>query len=217
MHIVQARLNMVNNQIRPWDVFNPEIISLFETTAREHFLPAYFKNLAYVDELLPLSNGHHMLPPREQARLLQALMVQPSDRVLEIGTGTGYLTSMFARLSHSVVTVDICKDHSEAAAQRLAALGIGNINFRTGDASQGWTQDGAFDVIALLGAVETLAPAYLTQLTVGGRLFAIIGKAPAMQATLITRLSEQDWRYTVLFESVVPYLVNGCMKAEFVF
>lgn len=217
MHIVQARLNMVNNQIRPWDVFNPEIISLFETTPRELFVPPQFKNLAYADELLPLGNGHHMLPPREQARLLQALMVQPSDRVLEIGTGSGYLTSMFARLSHSVVTVDICKDHSEIAAERLAALGLSNITFRTGDGSKGWAQDGPFDVIALLGAVETLAPAYLTQLTVGGRLFAIIGKAPAMQATLVTRLSDQDWRHTVLFESVIPYLVNGCTKAEFVF
>lgn len=217
MKKISARHNMVNNQIRTWDVFDPKILALFEETPREDFVPAGFEDLAYADTSLPLGEGHHMLPPREQARLLQSLNIQRSDRVLEIGTGTGYVTSMLAKLSQAVVTVDINPKTSKAAAERLAKMNLHNIEFQVEDGAQGWTRDGNFDVIALLGSVEKLPPSYLTQLNVGGRLFAIIGNVPAMEATLITRLSEQDWRYEVLFETVAPCLVNGRVKAEFVF
>lgn len=217
MKTMNARQNMVNNQIRTWDVFDPKVIALFEDTLREDFVPVGFEDLAYADTSLPMGDGHLMLPPREQARLLQALNIQDSDRVLEIGTGTGYVTSMLATLSHALVTVDINPESSQAAAQRLAKLNLDSVQFRVGDGSQGWTQDGTFDVVAMLGSVEKLPASYLTQLNVGGRLFAIIGNEPTMEATLITRLSEQDWRYEVLFETVAPCLVHGHVKADFVF
>lgn len=217
MQKINARHNMVNNQIKTWDVFDPKILTLFEETPREDYVPAGFEDVAYADTSLPTGHGHSMLPPREQARLLQALNIQSSDRALEIGTGTGYVTSMLAKLSHTLVTVDIDAERSKAAAARLAIVKQPNIVFKVGDGSQGWTQDGTFDVIAILGSVEKLAPSYLTQLNVGGRLFAIIGNDPTMEATLVTRLSEQDWRYEVLFETVAPCLVNGRVKADFVF
>lgn len=217
MKYTTARENMVNNQIKTWDVFDPKILTLFADTARENFLPPEFQSLAYSDTALPLGNGHHMLPPREQARLLQALNIKDSDRALEIGTGTGYVTSMLSKLTHDLVTVDIDKHMSAEAERRLAKMNLRNIRFKVGDGSHGWTQDGSFDLIVLLGSVEKLPKEYHTQLNVGGRLFAIIGNEPAMEATLITRLSDQDWRREILFETVAPRLVNGEAPAQFVF
>ena len=213
----QARFNMVEQQIRTWDVLDPTVLSLFSEMRREAFVPDAYKKLAYSDTALPLSNGHKMLPPREQARILQALTIKPTDKVLEIGTGAGFMTILLAKLAHQVVTVDIDPALSKQAEQHVAEAGLDNVTFEIGDGSKPWTQDGNFDVICLLGSVDKLPQTYAQQLNVGGRLFAIIGDEPAMEATLITRLSENDWQNKILFETIAPRLVHGESAPQFEF
>lgn len=212
-----ARDNMVSQQLRTWDVFDPRVLDLFSTLPREDFVPERFKHLAYSDTPLPLDNGHFLAPPREQARMLQALALKTSDRVLEIGTGSGFITVCLAWLCKNVVSVDIDPTVTQAAKQRLQHANILEVTFKTGDAAQGWSQDGQFDVICMHGSVKKLSENFKQQLHVGGRLFAIIGDEPAMSASLITRVSETDWRTQVLFETVVPRLVHGEPKPQFEF
>jgi len=212
-----ARDNMVSQQLRTWDVFDPRVLNLFATLPREDFVPERFKHLAYSDIALPLGNGHFLAPPREQARMLQALALKPSDRVLEIGTGTGFITLCLAWLSKAVVTVDIDPAMIQLAQKRLHDANILEATFKTGDASKGWSQDGLFDAICIHGSVKKLSDNFKQQLKVGGRLFAIIGDEPAMSATLFTRMSDTDWRTQVLFETVVPRLVHGEPQPEFEF
>ncbi len=213
----QARFNMVEQQIRTWDVLDPTVLDLFSGMQREAFVPDAYKELAYSDTTLPLGNGHKMLPPREQARILQALQIKPTDKILEIGTGTGFMTSLLAKLGHYVVTVDIDAELSKQAQQHLIDQNLNNASFKIGDGSKPWTEDGNFDVICLLGSVEKLPQLYTQQLNVGGRLFAIIGNEPAMEATLITRLSENDWQNKILFETIAPRLVHGNTAQQFEF
>lgn len=212
-----ARDNMVNQQLRTWDVFDPRVLGLFASLPREEFVPERFKHLAYSDTALPLGRGHFLAPPREQARMLQALAIKPSDRALEIGTSAGYITLMLAKLAQSIITVDIDPSISETAEKHLEAVGHRNIVFKKGDGADGWKEDGQFDVICLHGSVKFLSKNFKQQLTVGGRLFAIIGDEPAMSATLITRVGENEWQTKVLFETVVPRLVHGEPKPQFEF
>lgn len=212
-----ARENMVKSQLRTWDVFEPTVLDLFEKLPREQFVPAPFKHLAYSDAAIPLSNGHKMLPPREQARILQALAIKPTDRVLEIGCASGYLTTCFATMAHTVVSIDIDTNMLQQAEEHIKAAGLQNVTFKQGDGAKGWVQDGTFDVICLLGSVEQLPQNFAKQLNVGGRLFAIIGNEPAMSATLVTRLSETDWRNDILFETIAPRLVHGEAEQHFEF
>lgn len=218
MSTATARHNMVTQQIRTWDVLEPQILDLFERTPREDFVHPAFKHLAYTDSVLPLPHGNQMLPPREQARALQALNIKPSDRILEIGTGTGYLTSMFARLGHHVVTIDINPDMSEMARQHIEKMKLSNkVTFEVGDGLQVSTDDRRFDVICFNGSIKSLPERFPSHLNVGGRLFAIIGSKPAMLATLITRLNETDWQNTVLFETIAPRLIQNDEKQTFEF
>lgn len=216
-----ARHNMVEHQLKTANVFDPQLLALFAQIPREAFLPPALKEVAYTDAPLKLPEGGYLLAGPEQARCLQALNIQPSDRVLEIGTGTGYITAILAALAHALITVDISEDTSATAKTRLTELKLlpsnARVEFKVGDGAQGWTEDGSFDAILLQGSLEILPKAYLTQLNIGGRLFAIIGTAPAMEATLITRLGPQDWRHQVLFETVAPCLINGCSPAQFIF
>jgi protein-L-isoaspartate(D-aspartate) O-methyltransferase len=217
MNYDQARFNMVEQQIRTWDVLDSKVLELFAEAPREAYVPEAYKDLAYADTSLPLHNGHHMLPPREQARILQALKIKPSDKILEVGTGTGYMTAFFAKLGHHVVSLDIDAELSKKAAAHLAEQDIRNVELKVADGSKPWTEDGNFDVICLLGSVEQLSQAYAQQLNVGGRLFAIIGNEPAMEATLITRLGENDWQNKILFETIAPRLVHAQAKPQFEF
>lgn len=212
-----ARNNMVTQQIRPWDVFDPKILELFAQVHREDFVPDEFRHLAYADTAIPLGSGHFLAPPREQARILQALALKPTDRALEIGTGAGFITLMLAQLVKEVVTVDIDPTVLPLAQKRLEAAGLVQVQYKVGDAAKGWTRDGQFDAICIHGSVKKLDESFKTQLTVGGRLFAIIGDEPAMSATLVTRINEKEWQTKVLFETVVPRLVHGEPKPEFEF
>jgi protein-L-isoaspartate(D-aspartate) O-methyltransferase len=213
----RARVNMIENQIRAWAVLDQRVLDVIGGTPREDFVPPAYRELAYADTEIPLGHGQAMMAPKVEGRLLQALEVRPSDSVLEVGTGSGYLTALLARLARQVWSVEIFSEFTAAAGERLAAHGIRNVVLETGDAARGWEQHGPFDVIALTGSLYTLPESFARSLKVGGRLFAVLGEAPAMEALLVTRRSDEAWARESLFETVLPPLVNAPRRSRFVF
>lgn len=216
INLQQARQNMVLQQIRTWDVLDQDILNLLETLPREDFVPATYRKLAYADMPIPLGHAEVMMAPLVEARMLQALTVQRQDTVLEIGTGSGFITACLAKLARHVHSVDIHQEFTEAAALKLANHGLVNITLETGDAARGWSKCGQVNVIAITGSLPILPEAFEQALKPGGRLFAIIGDSPAMQATLITRISENEFRRETLFETDLPVLRNALQPNRFV-
>lgn len=213
MNIEQARHNMIEQQIRPWDVLDQRVLEQIQRTPREDFvLPAY-RNAAFTDMMLPIGNDQRMLEPKLEARLLQALAVQPDEKVLEVGTGSGYMTALLAGMAREVVSVEIVPELHEAAKTRLSRHGIDNVILEQGDASDGWESLQPYDAIAVTGSLPYLPEGLIKNLQIGGRLFAFIGQEPAMKAILITRISANDSREEVLFETVVPPLM-GTQKVQ---
>lgn len=212
----QARFNMVEQQIRPWDVLNAEVLDLLKKLKREQFVPAEQRPLAFMDVDIPLGHDAKMWQPKLEARALQALNLRNSDRVLEIGTGSGYLTALLSSLAAHVTSVEIVKELSETAARTLAAHHIDNVTLEVGDAANGWGT-ALYDAIVLTGSVPLQPAALLRNLKVGGRLFAVIGDAPAMEACLITRSSPDTYDSTALFETNVAPLLNAPQPQRFVF
>lgn len=217
LNIDQARFNMVEQQVRTWDVLDQRVLDVMAATPRERFVPEQYRNLAFADLEIPLGHGEVMMAPKLEGRLLQALDIQAENRVLEIGTGSGYVTACLAKLGASVVTVEIVPELSQAAHQRLAGQELENVVYHVGDGATGWPAAGEFEVIALTGSVPVLPDAFKQQLTIGGRLFAIVGEAPAMEALLVTRVGAREWISESLFETVVPPLRNAVRPAQFVF
>lgn len=217
MNYPKARHNMIASQVRTWDVSNPKVLDLMETLPREDFTPDGFKHFAYTDMALPLGNGQSVLPPKEQGRILQALNIQPHEKVLEICTGLGYLTALCAQMGAKVVSVDINPALQKEAQKNLAAHRISNVECVCADASVGFASDEPFDVILITGGLPALPAAYKEILNPGGRIFAIIGKAPAMQATLFTYLGDNAWQETVVYETVVPMMQHASIEKEFDF
>lgn len=213
----QARYNMIHQQIRPWEVTSDDVLDLLGALPRDEFVPAAYRNLAYSDLQLPIGHGQVMMPPKVEARMLQALAVQPSDKVLEIGTGSGYVTALLARCAAHVDSVEIFSELSDAAAAKLADNGISNVTLTVGDAGTGWTSAQRYDAIAITGSLPLLPDSFQRQLSIGGRLFAIVGQSPAMEALLITRLGENEWATESLFETDLPALLNAPRPPEFVF
>jgi|APFre7841882724_1041349.scaffolds.fasta_scaffold24685_5 protein-L-isoaspartate(D-aspartate) O-methyltransferase len=218
-HLAKARFNMIHQQVRPWGVLDDRALGALEEVPRERFVPDAYVGLAYADCEPPLGNGQVMLPPKVVGRLLQALAVQPGDRALEIGTGSGYVSACLAHLGARVLSLEIDPDLAAAAQARLAAQGFGQVQVRCADALAGRVEGGPFDVIAVTGSLPD--PSALTglqqQLTLGGRLFAVIGEAPAMHAVLVTRESATDYRREPLFETCVEALTNAAVPARFAF
>jgi len=215
-----ARFNMVEQQIRPWEVLDPKVLSLLEELPREDFVPEAYQHLAFADIEIPIGHAQHMMFPRMEGKLLQTLDIQPDDRVLEIGTGSGFLTACLARLADSVVSIDIHKEFTDRARKILDKLGIHNVQLRTGDALAAPLEaDGPFDAIAITGSLPSgsLAEVFRTQLKTGGRLFVIIGEAPVMQAQLITRLSDTSFREEAILETEQAPLENAQTPAVFEF
>jgi len=217
MDIEQARYNMVEQQIRPWDVLNQDVLDLLFKVRREDFVPPAHQALAFVDMEIPLGHGQAMWTPKLEARVLQELDIRPNDRVLEIGTGSGYLTALLASRSAGVVSVDIVPEFTADATRKLRAHGFDNVALHTADAACDWPDEAGFDVIVLTGSTPLLSDAWLRRLKVGGRLFAITGEAPAMHAQLITRTAPGATRSVTLFETCVAPLVNAPQPAAFVF
>ena len=217
MDIEQARYNMVEQQIRPWEVLNQEVLDLLFKVRREDFVPEAHRALAFVDMEIPLGHGQAMWTPKLEARAIQELAIRPTDRVLEIGTGSGYLTALLAAEAAEVVSVEIHADLSRAATDKLRAHGFTNIALHTADAAHGWPDAAGFDVIVLTGSTPLLADAFRQQLRVGGRLFAITGVAPVMQAQLFTCTAPGAFRSVTLFETCVAPLVNAPHPSAFTF
>ncbi|MFO7542183.1 MAG: protein-L-isoaspartate O-methyltransferase [Thiobacillus sp.] len=217
MDIEQARYNMVEQQIRPWDVLNQDVLDLLLKIRREDFVPEAHRALTFVDMEIPLGHGQSMWTPKLEARVIQELDIHPTDRVLEIGTGSGYLTALLAAEAAEVVSVDIVPEFTASAREKLSAHGIQNVSLHTGDAARDWSGKGNFDVIVLTGSTPLLSDALRRRLNVGGRLFAVTGEAPAMTAQLVTCTAPDTTRSVVLFETCIAPLLNAPHPAAFVF
>lgn len=213
----QYRFNMIEQQIRPWDVLDPVVLDLLKQVPREAFVPPQYLGLAFADLEIPLGHGQAMMQPKLEARIVQSLSLKKTDRVLEIGTGSGYLTALLAKLTAEVVSVDCTAEFTNAALQKLQQQGISNVLLYTGDAARGWAPHSPYDVIVLTGSVPLLPSGLQDQLAPGGRLFAVIGEAPVMQATLIRRIADDAFRSDVLFETCVPALTGAPQPERFSF
>ena len=217
MNIEQVRFNMIEQQIRPWDVLDTEVLDLLHVVKRENFVPVAHKALAFADTEIPLPGGENMLFPKVEARLLQDVMVKKHESVLEIGTGSGYMAALLAYRARHVTTVEISPELKALAEQNLAANGVANVTVELGDGAQGWTNGAPFDVIVVSGSLPELPEALLKQLKVGGRLAVIIGQAPAMKAQLITRTGEAGYDTRTLFETSVKPLLLASRPSAFKF
>jgi protein-L-isoaspartate(D-aspartate) O-methyltransferase len=217
MDFEHARHLMIEQQIRPWEVLDPEVLGLLSSVKREDFVPAAYRGLAFVDMEIPLGHGEAMWSPKLEARALQALALKAGDRVLEIGSGSGYLTALLSRAAGSVTSVEIHADLHQHALQTLAAHGVTNARLEVGDGARGWPGDGPYDAIMVTGSLHLPPEEMLAQLAPGGRLFAVIGEPPAMQARLYTLVEPGFAHHSVLFETVVKPLVNAPEPARFVF
>jgi protein-L-isoaspartate(D-aspartate) O-methyltransferase len=212
----QARINMIEQQIRPWEVLDERVLGVLASTPREDFVPPPYRNLAFADVCIPLGHGQVMMRPNVEGRLLQALAIQPSDCILEVGTGSGYLSACLAKLGARVISVDIFPEFIQEARQKLKRQRINNVLLHSGDAVHGWGKQ-RYDVIAITGSLPVLPDHWRQQLNVGGRLFVIVGEPPIMEALLITRLSEEEWTEESLFDTEIPALLNASKPAVFEF
>ena len=212
----QARFNMIEQQIRPWDVLDQRTLDLIASVPREQFVPQDYCKLAFADINIPLAQGQVMMSPKVEARLLQALRLNPNDSVLEIGTGSGYLTALLAKVANHVNSVDIFPEFIQAAEVKLKALNINNVTLQVGDAISGWNTNVNYDVIVLTGSVPVLTSYFQDQLEEGGCLFAIVGEEPIMQAQLITKISQTKTNQELLFETVLPPLLGANSTQRFV-
>ena len=217
MNIEQARFNMIEQQIRPWEVLDPHVLDLLFVVKREDFVPPAYRNLAFADMEIPIGSGQVMLAPRVEARLMQELAIKNTDKVLEIGTGSGYMAALLAACADQVVTVESRPEIADFARQNLERAGVANVTIEIGDGANGWSQRGPYDAIVVSGALPSLPDALLKQLRLGGRLAAIVGEAPVMEAQLVTCSAEGVYNTVNLFETVVPKLDSGNAKPGFSF
>ena len=217
MNIEQARFNMIEQQIRPWEVLDPAVLSLLAIVKREDFVPLAYKALAFVDTEVPLPCGQSMLEPKVEARLLQELAVHKHERALEIGAGSGYMAALLAHKAQHVTTFESEPELAALATANLRRAGITNVTVRTADGAAGAAADAPFDVILLSGSVAEMPPALLAQLKVGGRAAAIVGHLPVMRAVLVTRSSEHAFHTRALFDTVAPRLAGFGEPSQFRF
>jgi protein-L-isoaspartate(D-aspartate) O-methyltransferase len=215
MNFEVARAQMLGQQIRAWEVLDDRVLRTLEQTPRERFVPEEYRDLAFADTEIPLAHGQSMLAPKIEGRLLQALGVEPIDEVLEVGTGTGFLTACLARLGRRVVSVDLFPEFVESARGKVAAEGLGNVEFRTTDALS-LELPGRFDAIAVSGSVPVLDDYFIRMLKPLGRLFIVVGRAPAMEARLVTLSANGDTISESLFETVLTPLINAERPEPFV-
>ena len=212
-----ARFNMVEQQIRPWEVFDRRVLDLIEQLPRDAFVPEQYRGLAYADIEIPIGHGQRMMFPRVEARMLQALDPQPDDKILEIGTGSGYVTACLAHLGGQVTSQEIHADLMDRAQTTLDANGVKAVRLQCRNALEGTQEDGPFDVIAVTGSLPFLPDSLRRQLRVGGRMFVVIGEAPVMEAELVTRVAEDAWSSEGLFETVLAPLEQAPRADHFRF
>lgn len=217
MNFEQARLNMVENQVRPWEVLDARVLDVISRVHREDFVDPAHRQLAFADLCLPLGHGEVMMKPVVEGRVLQALELLPTDHVLEIGTGSGFLTACLATLSMQVTSVDIHAEFTAAATQRLHAAGIANVTLATGEAVHAWQPNGLFDALVITGAVFDMPPRWLTWLKPDARVLLVRGQSPVQHATLLSHEGAGRFREEVLFETDIPYLTHAEPPQRFVF
>ena len=205
-----ARFNMIEQQIRPWEVLDGAVLSLLSVVKRENFAPMAHKALAFVDMEIPLKDGNQtgqvMLPPRIEARFLQDADIKGTDKVLEVGTGSGYMAALLAHQAASVLSFELDAALAQQARTNLQAAGVHNVEVRQADGSQGAPSDGPFDVIMLSGSVPNVPLVLLNQLSIGGRLLAVVGEDPVMRASVITRTADQQWQTSEPWDTMAPRL-----------
>jgi protein-L-isoaspartate(D-aspartate) O-methyltransferase len=217
MNIEQARFNMIEQQIRPWNVLDQDVLDLLLVVKREDFVPADYKSLAFVDSEIPLGAGESMFTPKLEARLLQELQLKKHETVLEIGSGSGYMAALLAHKARHVTTVEILPELKTMAETNLTKAGITNVSVALGNGAQGWTQGAPFDVIVISGGLEVVPEAFLKQVKVGGRIAALVGRAPVMSCNIITRVSETAYDTVKVFETNVKYLSGAVAPSHFTF
>lgn len=225
MNIEQARFNMVEQQIRPWNVSDPSVLELLSSVKREDFVPAAHKGLAFADLEIPLLGSHEealrlgqcMLAPRLEARMLQDIAIQPHETVLEIGAGSGYMAALLARKAHRVVTLEIVPELVTMARNNLRTAGIQNADVRLADGATPTPAEGRYDAIVLSGSVAEVPDALLSLLTIGGRLIAIVGDEPVMRTTIVTRVGEVDLRSVQSWDTLAPRLQHFPEPSRFRF
>ncbi len=215
MNIEQARFNMIEQQIRPWNVLAQDVLDLLTVVKREEFVPAAHRSLAFFDTEIPLPGGENMLAPKVEARILQEANVKKHEQVLEIGAGSGYMAALLGYKARSVTTVEIDPALKALAEQNLSNYGVSNVTVELGNGAQGW--QGEYDVIVISGALLFLPDAFLKQIKVGGRIVAIIGEAPVMSLQVITRTSEQVYDTVKVFELLAQPLQAATTTSHFTF
>lgn len=208
MNVEQARFNMIEQQIRTWEVLDDSVLSLLAVVKREDFVAEAYKPLAFVDTEVPLPEGQCMLAPKVEARLLQELKVARHEKVLEVGTGSGFMAALLGHKAQQVITMEIRPKLAEFARQNLKRAGVFNVQVREGDGAPGLPEEGPFDAILLSGSLAEVPQQLLRQLKVGGRLEAIVGYEPVMRAVLVTRVGESAFHRVELFDTVAPRLVG---------
>lgn len=217
MNLEQARYNMVEQQIRPWDVLDQDVIDLLYAVPREEFVPPEYRNLAFADLEIPIGEGERMWAPRLEARALQALAVKRTDRVLEIGTGSGYLTALLAHRAAQVHSVEIRASLAAFGRANLERLGVDHVTLAVADGARGYPARAPYDVIVLTGSTPVLPAAFLETLAPGGRLFAVVGEAPVMTARIVSCAAPGSYRTAEIFETVLAPLANCEQPARFTF
>ncbi len=216
MNTDYARLQMVNQQVRGWNVHSEGVLAMLKELPREQFVPTAYKALAFADLAIPLGHGEHMMTPTIEGRLLQALQLDGHEKVLEIGTGSGFMTACLARLGAHVTSIDIHADFIESAREKLEQQGIDNVTLLPMDAMEE-LPEGPFDAIAVTGSVPHFDPRFVAALSESGRLFIVVGEPPAMEAKLVERTSQNDWQTVSLFETNLRPLVHAALPPQFVF
>ena len=217
MDVEQARYNMIESQIRTWEVLDQRILDTLFSVKREEYVPEKWRPLAFVDMEIPLGQGEVMLAPKLEARMLQELTLKPGDRVLEVGTGSGYMTALLAALAGHVYSVELRPEFSEAARAKLAGHEVRNVTLEVGDAGRGWPRHAPYDAILLTGSVPILPPELQTQLRPQGRLVAVVGTPPVMTARLLTHIADGAYNDIGLFETCIAPLRNVPQPERFVF
>ena len=217
MDLEQARFNMIEQQIRPWDVADADVLHLLSVMRREDFVPLAHRSLAFVDMEIPLGWGQCMLAPRVEARMLQDAAVQKHHKVLEIGSGSGFMAALLAHRAHSLLSLEVVPELAQLATAQLRRAGIHNAEVRLANGAGGAPKDGPFDLIMVSGSLAEVPPALLAQLKIGGRLIAIVGDEPMMRATLIERTSEANYLTRQPWDTVAPRMAHFVEPSHFHF
>jgi len=217
MSVEQARVNMIEYQIRPWEVLDQDVLDVLYAVKREDFVPPAYRMLAFSDLEVPIGAGERMWPPKLEARVLQELAVKPTDQILEIGTGSGYFTALLAQRAQHVYSVEINPQLKASGEANLRRAGVENVTVELGDGARGWTRHAPYDIIVLTGSTPLLPPELLQQMRAGARLFAVVGNPPVMSARLVTCTGEGAYQSIDLLETRIAPLINAPAGERFSF